>query len=32
MDFLVVNNYVLRKTEQPDWENREKWMEKFKLD
>ncbi|MFA5876400.1 MAG: carbamoyltransferase [Candidatus Margulisiibacteriota bacterium] len=32
MDFLVVNDFLLRKTEQPDWENREKWMEKFKLD
>jgi len=32
MDFLVVGNYLLKKTEQPDWENREKWMEKFKLD
>jgi len=32
MDYLVVNDYVLKKTEQPDWENREKWMVKFKLD
>jgi carbamoyltransferase len=32
MDYLVVGNYLLKKTEQPDWENREKWMEKFKLD
>jgi carbamoyltransferase len=32
MDYLVVNNFILKKTEQPDWENREKWMEKFKLD
>ena len=32
MDYLVVNDYVLRKTDQPDWENRQKWMEKFKLD
>lgn len=32
MDCLVVNDFILRKTEQPDWENREKWMEKFKLD
>lgn len=32
MDYLVVNDFVLKKTEQPDWENREKWMEKFKLD
>lgn len=32
MDYLVVNNYILYKTEQPDWENREKWMVKFKMD
>tara|TARA_R100001143_G_C3360893_1_gene135514 strand:- start:14135 stop:16000 length:1866 start_codon:yes stop_codon:yes gene_type:complete len=32
MDYLVVDNFILKKTDQPDWENREKWMEKFKLD
>jgi len=32
MDYLVVNNFLLTKTDQPDWENREKWMEKFKMD
>ena len=32
MDYLVVNNFILTKTDQPDWENREKWMEKFKMD
>jgi carbamoyltransferase len=32
MDFLVVNNFILKKTDQPDWENREKWLVKFKLD
>jgi carbamoyltransferase len=32
MDYLVVNDFVLKKTEQPDWENRQKWMEKFKAD
>jgi carbamoyltransferase len=32
MDYLVVNDFILRKTDQPDWENRNKWMEKFKLD
>lgn len=32
MDYLVINNYILRKTDQPDWENMGKWMEKFKLD
>ncbi len=32
MDYLVVNDFLLRKTDQPDWENREKWIEHFKLD
>jgi carbamoyltransferase len=32
MDYLVVNDFLLKKTEQPEWENRERWMEKFKLD
>ncbi len=32
MDYLVVNNFFLRKTDQPDWQNRDKWMVKFKLD
>jgi carbamoyltransferase len=32
MDYLVVEDFVYCKTEQPDWENREKWMVKFKMD
>ncbi|MDB5120083.1 MAG: Carbamoyltransferase [Sphingobacteriales bacterium] len=32
MDYLVINNFLLEKTQQPDWENREKWMVKFKMD
>jgi carbamoyltransferase len=32
MDYLIVNNFVLKKTDQPDWENRNKWLVKFKLD
>jgi carbamoyltransferase len=32
MDYLVVNNFLLKKTEQPDWENREKWKGEFGLD
>ncbi|RLD44917.1 MAG: hypothetical protein DRI89_02585 [Bacteroidetes bacterium] len=32
MDYLVVNNFLLSKTMQPDWENREKWKEKFNKD
>lgn len=29
LDYLIVNNFFL-KTKQPSWENREKWMVKFK--
>jgi carbamoyltransferase len=32
MDYLVMNDFIFKKTEQPDWENREKWMEKFRGD
>lgn len=32
IDYLVVNNFILKKTDQPDWENREKWMVKFRMD
>lgn len=32
MDVLVINDYVYIKTEQPDWQNKEKWMVKFKKD
>ena len=32
MDYLVIHDMVFCKTEQPDWQNKEKWMQKFKLD
>jgi carbamoyltransferase len=32
MDYLVINDFVYCKTEQPDWENKDKWMVKFKMD
>ncbi|MDC3105270.1 carbamoyltransferase [bacterium] len=32
MDYLVINNFVYNKTNQIDWENREKWRVKFKMD
>lgn len=32
MDYLVIGDYVYCKTNQPDWENKEKWMVKFKMD
>lgn len=32
MDYLVIEDFVYAKKEQIDWQNREKWMVKFKLD
>ncbi|MFV0269742.1 MAG: carbamoyltransferase [Draconibacterium sp.] len=32
MDYLVVNDFLFVKTEQPDWQNKEKWKQEFKLD
>ncbi|MBN1158623.1 MAG: carbamoyltransferase [Bacteroidales bacterium] len=32
MDYLVVNDFFLKKTDQPDWENREKWKKEFEKD
>jgi len=32
MDYLVINDFVYTKTEQNDWQNREKWLVKFKMD
>ncbi|WP_339705394.1 carbamoyltransferase [Algoriphagus aquimarinus] len=32
MDVLVINEYVFFKQEQPDWENKDKWMVEFKKD
>ena len=32
MDYLVVNDFLLKKKEQPEWENMEKGMVKFKMD
>ncbi len=32
MDYLVINNFVYSKKEQADWENKDKWMVKFKMD
>jgi carbamoyltransferase len=32
MDYLVIGDFVYTKTEQLDWENKEKWMVKFKMD
>ncbi len=32
MDYLVVNNFVFSKTEQPEWEDTDNWKEEFALD
>ena len=32
MDYLVVNNFILKKTEQLNWKNKDKWMDKFNPD
>lgn len=32
MDYLVINNFIYSKTEQIDWQNREKWRINFKMD
>ena len=32
MDYLVIGDFLYKKTEQPDWENRDKWRVKFKMD
>lgn len=32
MDLLVIGNYILRKEEQPEWEGREEYLKRFKLD
>jgi carbamoyltransferase len=32
MDYLVVENYLMAKTEQPEWEKDESWMAEFELD
>lgn len=32
MDYLVLGNYLLKKNDQPSWQEKENWQEKFKLD
>lgn len=32
MDFLVVENFLLEKTQQPAWEEKDAWQEEFALD
>ena len=32
MDYLVLEDFVLAKTEQPKWEKDDSWMQEFELD
>ncbi|MBL4594223.1 MAG: carbamoyltransferase [Flavobacteriales bacterium] len=32
MDYLVLNNYILRKEDQPNWTEKDHWQEEFVLD
>ena len=32
MDYLVINNYLFAKEEQPQWQDKENWQTKFELD
>ena len=32
MDFLVIDDFIFNKLDQPDWQNKEKWHIKFKTD
>ncbi|MBK6903932.1 MAG: carbamoyltransferase [Saprospirales bacterium] len=32
MDYLVINDYFFRKTDQPDWQNKARWKTEFKMD
>ncbi len=32
MDYLVINDFVYQKTEQPNWKDRERWLVDFKKD
>lgn len=32
MDYLIINDYIYKKTDQPDFENRKKWNTNIKLD
>ena len=32
MDYLVVGNYLFKKSDQPEWDKKDKWQEEFVLD
>jgi carbamoyltransferase len=32
MDFLVIENFVLAKADQPEWQEKDEWQDEFELD
>ena len=32
MDYLVINNYLLAKSKQPQWQKDDAWRDEFELD
>ena len=32
MDYLVIGNYLFKKSDQPEWDKKDKWQEEFVLD
>jgi carbamoyltransferase len=32
MDFLVIENFVLAKADQPKWQEKDEWQDEFELD
>jgi len=32
MDYLIIGDYMFKKTEQPEWDKKDNWQEEFKLD
>ena len=32
MDYLVINNLIFSKTDQPEWQEKDSWKEEFTLD
>jgi carbamoyltransferase len=32
MDYLVINNFIMKKSDQPDYTNKDRWIRKFKSD
>jgi carbamoyltransferase len=32
MDYLIINDFIFEKEKQPEWTEKDKWKEEFKLD